>query len=93
MRRQFIEQPSIDYVPLAEAYIGFNAFNQILAAQTAHTLYGFDSKRTIMLGFTLVSLILAVVGYDLIHVAQRWTAYVLIAARVRGGVHRCVPLA
>jgi hypothetical protein len=52
MRRQFIEQPSIDYVPLAEAYIGFNAFNQILAAQTAHTLYGFDSKRTIMLGFT-----------------------------------------
>jgi NCS1 family nucleobase:cation symporter-1 len=64
------------------AYIGFNAFNQILAAQTAHTLYGFDSKRTIMLGFTLVSLILAVVGYELIHLAQRWTAYVLIAALI-----------
>jgi NCS1 family nucleobase:cation symporter-1 len=64
------------------AYIGFNAFNQILAAQTAHTLYGIDSKQTVMLGFTLVSLFLAVVGYDLIHLAQRWTAYVLIAALI-----------
>lgn len=62
------------------AYIGFNAFNQILAAQTAHTLYGIDSKRTIMLGFTVLSLVLAVIGYDLIHIAQRWTAYVLIVA-------------
>ena len=66
----------------SDRVIGFNAFNQILAAQTAHTLYGFDSKRTVMLGFTLVSLLLAVVGYDLIHVAQRWTAYVLIAALI-----------
>jgi nucleobase:cation symporter-1, NCS1 family len=62
------------------AYIGFNAFNQILAAQTVHTLYGIESKRAIMLGFTVLSLVLAVVGYDLIHIAQRWTAYVLIAA-------------
>src|ERR1700689_2736153 len=42
------------------AYIGFNAFNQILAAQTAHTLYGIDSKQAIMLGFTLLSLFLPV---------------------------------
>jgi NCS1 family nucleobase:cation symporter-1 len=62
------------------AYIGFNAFNQILAAQTAHTLYGIDSRRAIMLGFTVLSLVLAVIGYDLIHIAQRWTAYVLIVA-------------
>jgi NCS1 family nucleobase:cation symporter-1 len=64
------------------AYIGFNAFNQILVAQTAHTLYGIDSKQAIMLGFTLLSLVLAVIGYDLIHIAQRWTAYVLIAALI-----------
>ena len=64
------------------AYIGFNAFNQILVAQTAHTLYGIDSKQAVMLGFTLLSLILAVIGYDLIHIAQRWTAYVLIAALI-----------
>jgi purine-cytosine permease-like protein len=61
------------------AYVGFNAFNQILAAQTVHSLYGGDSTLT-MLVFTLLSLALAVVGYDLIHLAQRWVAYVLIAA-------------
>src|SRR5271170_3278184 len=61
------------------AYIGFNSFNQILAAQTAHALYGLESGPT-MLVFTLLSLALAVVGYDLIHLAQRWVAYVLIVA-------------
>src|ERR1700689_2629444 len=61
------------------AYIGFNSFNQILAAQTVHALYSLESGPT-MLVFTLLSLALAVVGYDLIHLAQRWVAYVLIAA-------------
>jgi nucleobase:cation symporter-1, NCS1 family len=61
------------------AYIGFNAFNQILAAQTLHALYGFESMPT-MLAFTLLAVSLAVIGYDLIHRAQRWIAYVLIAA-------------
>ncbi len=61
------------------AYIGFNAFNQILAAQTVLSLYGGDSDLT-MLAFTVLSVSLAVVGYDLIHLAQRWVAYVLIAA-------------
>src|SRR5580658_3853982 len=61
------------------AYIGFNAFNQILAAQTVLSLYGGDSTVTILV-FTLLSVSLAVIGYDLIHLAQRWVAYVLIAA-------------
>jgi len=61
------------------AYIGFNAFNQLLAAQTVASLYG-GAARPTMLAFTLLSVALAVVGYDLIHLAQRWIAYVLIAA-------------
>ena len=61
------------------AYIGFNAFNQILAAQTVLSLYSGD-KTLIMLGFSVLSVSLAVIGYDLIHLAQRWVAYVLIAA-------------
>jgi nucleobase:cation symporter-1, NCS1 family len=60
-------------------YVGFNAFNQVLAAQTVHSLYGGDPLLT-MLGFTLLSVSLAVIGYDLIHLAQRWIAYVLIVA-------------
>ena len=61
------------------AYIGFNAFNQILAAQTVLSLYGGD-PTLIMVVFSLLSVSLAVIGYDLIHLAQRWIAYVLIAA-------------
>jgi purine-cytosine permease-like protein len=61
------------------AYIGFNAFNQILAAQTVQSLYGGDPSLTMIL-FSLLSVTLAVIGYDLIHLAQRWVAYVLIAA-------------
>ena len=61
------------------AYIGFNAFNQILAAQTVLSLYGGGSAPT-MLAFTVLSVSLAVIGYDLIHLAQRWVAYLLITA-------------
>ena len=61
------------------AYIGFNAFNQILAAQTLHTLYGFETTPTIIV-FALLSVSLALIGYDLIHLSQRWVAYLLIVA-------------
>ncbi|HTB30094.1 MAG TPA: cytosine permease, partial [Steroidobacteraceae bacterium] len=60
------------------AYIGYNAFNQILAAQTMHSLYGIPGTPTLVI-FALLSVSLAVLGYDLIHVAQRWVAYVTIA--------------
>jgi NCS1 nucleoside transporter family len=60
-------------------YIGFNAFNQILAAQTMHDLYGSDPTVT-MLVFAVLAVSLAVVGYDLIHLSQRLIAYVLIVA-------------
>jgi nucleobase:cation symporter-1, NCS1 family len=61
------------------AYIGFNAFNQNLAAQTLNSLYGTQQKPTLLL-FALLSVSLAFLGYDLIHIAQRWVAYVLIIA-------------
>ncbi len=61
------------------AYIGYNAFNQNLAGQTLHALYGFDEAPTQLI-FAALALSLAILGYDLIHVAQRWLAYLLIAA-------------
>ncbi|HEX4150799.1 MAG TPA: cytosine permease [Steroidobacteraceae bacterium] len=60
------------------AFIGYNAFNQILAAQTLHSLYGAPPTPTLVI-FALLSVSLAVLGYDLIHIAQRWVAYVTIA--------------
>jgi purine-cytosine permease-like protein len=59
------------------AFIGYNAFNQILAAQTLHTLYGARETPTLVI-FALLSVSLAALGYDLIHLAQRWVAYVTI---------------
>ncbi|NNM62685.1 MAG: cytosine permease [Steroidobacteraceae bacterium] len=61
------------------AYIGYNAFNQILAAQTIHALYGGPAAPT-MLVFSVLSVSFAIAGYDVIHVAQRLIAYTLIVA-------------
>ncbi len=63
------------------AYIGYNAFNQVLAAQTIHQLYGSvaaTSPRVIVL-FAVASLCVAALGYDTIHRAQRVVAYLMIA--------------
>ncbi|MEK7427468.1 MAG: cytosine permease [Pseudomonadota bacterium] len=60
-------------------YIGYNAFNQQLAARTIHQLTGAPIAPS-MVAFTLLALVLAIIGYRLIHKAQRWLAYVMIAA-------------
>ncbi|HEV7986281.1 MAG TPA: cytosine permease, partial [Steroidobacteraceae bacterium] len=63
------------------AYIGYNAFNQVLCAQALHQLSATiapDSTRAIVL-FALSAASLAAVGYDKIHLAQRGFAYLMIA--------------
>jgi NCS1 nucleoside transporter family len=62
-------------------YVGYNAFNQVLAADTITTLYGGNRAITIQVVGVLAAL-LAVVGYDLIHRAQRLLAFVLIIGLV-----------
>jgi nucleobase:cation symporter-1, NCS1 family len=62
------------------AYIGYNAFNQVLAAQAIHQLVPAISATSgsAEVMFALVALALAVVGYDKIHLAQRGFAYLMI---------------
>jgi len=62
------------------AYIGYNAFNQVLAAQALHQLAPAISATSgpAMVVFALVALALAVVGYRKIHLAQRGFAYLMI---------------
>ena len=60
-------------------YLGYNAFNQVLAADTLTTLYGTHPKVSIA-GIGLLATALAVVGYDWIHAAQRILAVILLAA-------------
>jgi nucleobase:cation symporter-1, NCS1 family len=62
------------------AYIGYNAFNQVLCAQSLHELtpaIAPDSPMAIVL-FALLAVTLAALGYDKIHLAQRGFAYVMI---------------
>ena len=63
------------------AYIGYNAFNEVLVAQTVRQLtatqHGIDAPVIIV--FTLLAAAIAAVGYDWIHRAQRWIAYLMLA--------------
>lgn len=59
-------------------YIGFNALNQSLAASTVQELIGLPQVPTII-GFAGIALAIATIGYDLIHRAQRWLAYLMLA--------------
>ncbi|MBS0378135.1 MAG: cytosine permease [Proteobacteria bacterium] len=60
------------------SYVGYNAFNEVLGGDTASRLTGL-SARGCGTFFTLVALGISAVGYDLIHRAQRWLAYLMIA--------------
>jgi len=60
-------------------YIGFNALNQSLAASTLRELAGVPEAPAII-GFGLVAALVAVIGYDLIHKAQRVLAYIMMTA-------------
>jgi len=64
------------------AYIGYNAFNEVLVAQTVRRLTGLgaDLDPLIMVVFTVLATVIAAVGYDWIHKTQRWVAYTMITA-------------
>jgi NCS1 family nucleobase:cation symporter-1 len=63
------------------AYIGYNAFNEVLAAQSLHELSGAiaPASPTAMILLGAAGAALAAVGYDKIHIAQRGFAYLIIA--------------
>ena len=61
------------------AYIGYNAFNQAMAAQTIHTLFGGEERQTMVL-FAVLAVSIAFAGYHVIHIAQRWVAGIMIVA-------------
>jgi NCS1 family nucleobase:cation symporter-1 len=62
-------------------FVGFNAFNEVLAADTLGTIYGTPKLLTIPIVGCLAAGI-AVIGYSWIHATQRVLAYLLIAGLV-----------
>src|ERR1700728_1787682 len=63
------------------AYIGYNAFNQVLAAQALHQLWPSipPASPSAIVAFAVAAMALAAIGYDTIHLAQRAFAYLIIA--------------
>jgi purine-cytosine permease-like protein len=58
-------------------YAGFNVFNTILGGEAmSQTAHGATKLWVVIL--TLVALVVALVGYDLIHKAERWLTYLMI---------------
>jgi NCS1 family nucleobase:cation symporter-1 len=64
------------------AYVGYTAFNEVLALQAVRQVAGAATPPgwIVMVGFALLASAIAAVGYDWIHRAQRWLAYLLLAA-------------
>ncbi|MBS0373131.1 MAG: cytosine permease [Proteobacteria bacterium] len=62
-------------------YVGFNAFNQVLAADTLDTLYRADPRVT-MLSVGALAALLAIFGYDWIHRVQQVLTAILLAGLV-----------
>ncbi len=58
-------------------YIGFNAFNAVLMAQTVTHLTSFSYVASILV-FTVVTIFMAIVGHDWIHWMQQWFSAILI---------------
>ncbi|MFI9808658.1 purine-cytosine permease family protein [Streptomyces sp. NPDC052301] len=58
-------------------YAGFNVFNSILAADSLHTtLHG--SVKLWVIVVTVIALLIALVGYDIIHKAERFLTYTFL---------------
>jgi NCS1 family nucleobase:cation symporter-1 len=58
-------------------YAGFNVFNTILAGDAMHTTAHGSVKLWVVIA-TVIALVIAVIGYDLIHKAEQWLTYAMI---------------
>jgi NCS1 family nucleobase:cation symporter-1 len=61
-------------------FIGFNVFNTILGGQVLQELFPSWSKGVAYLPIVILSLVLTLFGYRLIHVGLRWGTWVFIVA-------------
>lgn len=59
-------------------YIGYTGFNQILIGSTLQHFGGVPVKVSYV-GYAVIGVVLAIVGYDLIHKASRYLTYAVMA--------------
>ncbi|MFG2887663.1 purine-cytosine permease family protein [Streptomyces sp. NPDC048297] len=69
------------WVTALVTYIGYTAFNQILVGRTLSHPAGVPDPAS-YIGYAVVGIVLAIVGYDFIHRASRWLTYLMFVALV-----------
>jgi len=62
-------------------YIGYTGFNQILVGSTMQHLVNLPTPVS-YIGYAVIGVVLAVVGYDFIHKASRWLTYLMLVLLV-----------
>lgn len=58
-------------------YVGYNAFNEVLLGSTLQNLLGVPTAASYV-GYGVIGVLLAIVGYDLIHRASQWMTYLMV---------------
>ena len=66
-------------VVVVASIVGFNIFNQILAADVITTVTGVDASRLWYVLITALAFVLAAVGYHWIHRVQSWLTWLFLA--------------
>lgn len=68
----------VPFIAVLFVYVGFNVFNVILATQALQLIL--PGRAAVWYPvLILVAILLAVVGYDLLHFIQRWQSYLMVA--------------
>jgi len=78
-RAQFgIRGAVVPFIAVLFVYVGFNVFNVILATQALQLVLPGTAAFWYPV-LILIAVLLAVVGYDLLHFIQRWLSYLMVA--------------
>lgn len=60
-------------------YVGFTVFDAILAGQALDAAFGLG-ELILVAAVVVLSVVIALVGHDLLHLVQRWLTYIFIAS-------------
>jgi purine-cytosine permease-like protein len=79
-------------LPALMVYVGFNVFNLAIATQGFKAVGAKGPDWLWYVGLIGLQAVIAVIGYDLIHLVQRWLTYLLVVAYTVLGVGSIIAL-
>lgn len=82
----------IALIPALMVYVGFNDFNVAMATQGFKAVGATGPDWAWYVGIISVQALIAIVGYDMIHLVQRWLTYLLMVAFTILGVGSIIAL-